>query len=133
METDRAVFFSRDLFEYCDIKKPNQMVFDQLVELFAKYDEKIVKKKYKDLMWKCTTPNGQIAGQIPKLEEIESILSSERISESLTYHRETKEYSKPTKGFKHIYKESLKLHHLRKSGEISEEEWEERTHDLCEG
>ena len=74
METDRAVVYARDLFEYCDIKKPNQMVFDQLVELFAKYDEKIVKNKYKDLLWKCSTPNGQIAGQIPRLEDIELLL-----------------------------------------------------------
>lgn len=133
METERAVVFARDLFEYCDIKKPNQMVFDQLVEIFVKYDEGIVKGKYKDLLWKCSTPNGQIAGQIPKLEEIESILTKERISENKLYHREVKESYKPTKGFIHIYNESLKLHELKKSGKISEDEWRNKTYELCEG
>ena len=132
MQTERAVIYSRDLFEYCDIKKPNQMVFDQLVELFAKYDEDTLKSVYKDLLWKCATPNGQIAGQIPKLSEIEAVLSRKKINDSLVYHREVKETSIPTKGFIHIYEESLKLHKQKKAGKITHSEWDLKTKELCE-
>jgi len=133
METDKSVIYAKDLFEYCDIKKPNQMVFDQLVEIFAKFSEEIVKKCLKEILWKCSTPNGQIAGQIPKLEEIEKILNRENVVERIMYHnKEKSEMDKPDKGFIHIYKESLKLHHRKKSGLITEAEWLKLTDKLCD-
>ena len=69
-----ASFYVNDLFETLDIKGNNQLLFNQLCSLLMKHSLETVKKSWKEIVFSCELPNGQMSGRLPKMQIIERIL-----------------------------------------------------------
>ena len=75
--SQEASFYVNDLFELLDIKGNNQLLFNQFCSLLMKFSKDTVKKAWKDIVYSCEPPNGQMAGRLPKMHIIEQILYTE--------------------------------------------------------
>lgn len=88
--SQEASFYVNDLFELLDIKGNNQLLFNQFCSLLMKFSKDTIKKAWKDIVYSCEPPNGQMAGRLPKMHTIEQILLSNRIDKWEAKHKETK-------------------------------------------
>ena len=77
--SQEASFFVNDLFDTLDIKGNNQLLFNQFCGLLIKFDKETIRRGWKDVVYSCDPPNGQMAGRLPKLYIIEKILLDNRI------------------------------------------------------
>tara|TARA_R110002020_G_scaffold91369_3_gene221972 strand:+ start:362 stop:643 length:282 start_codon:yes stop_codon:yes gene_type:complete len=55
-----------------------------------KFDKETIKKGWKDIVYSCEPPNGQMAGRLPKMFIIEKILMSNRLESWNEEHRANK-------------------------------------------
>jgi len=85
-----AQHYVNDLFNTIDIKGSNQLLFDQLCSVLMKYSERNVKESWKEIFFACDLPNGQMAGRLPKMKVIESILMNNRIEKQTAEHSQNK-------------------------------------------
>ena len=88
--SQKAEFYINDLFELLELKGNNQKMFDQLAKLLMRYPESIIKEAWKEVIYSCNLPNGQLAGTLPKLEIIEKILRSKNINKFELQHKKNK-------------------------------------------
>lgn len=94
--SQQAEFYTNDLFEYLDLKGNNQLLFNQICSLLIKHSNATIKKSWKDIVYSCEPPNGQMAGRLPKLHFIEQILLNNRVDKYNYEHKQTKkEIGKP--------------------------------------
>jgi len=115
-----AEHYVNDLFELLEIKSQNNMLFTKMCGLLMKYKESVVKKSWRDIVFMCDLPNGQIAGKLPPLWKMENKFQSENINTFNHIHREHKTDVAPQGTI-------MKLWDIGKqfaSGEITEEELE---------
>lgn len=91
-----ASFYVNDLFETLDIKGNNQLLFNQLCSLLIKYSLETVKKSWKEIVFSCELPNGQMAGRLPKMQIIERILFNNRMDKVNIEHEKIKKEKVPT-------------------------------------
>tara|TARA_R100001082_G_scaffold23228_2_gene11294 strand:+ start:17563 stop:17844 length:282 start_codon:yes stop_codon:yes gene_type:complete len=52
-----------------------------------KFSKETIRKAWKDVVYSCEPPNGQMAGRLPKMFIIEKILMSNRIEKWNTEHQ----------------------------------------------
>ena len=72
--SQEASHYINDLFETLEMKGNNQLLFNEFCQLLMKYSLETVKKSWKEIVFSCDLPNGQIAGRLPKMQMIEKIL-----------------------------------------------------------
>tara|TARA_Y100001938_G_scaffold109031_1_gene149014 strand:- start:6666 stop:7097 length:432 start_codon:yes stop_codon:yes gene_type:complete len=85
-----AEHYVNDLFELLEIKSQNNMLFTQMCKLLMKYNVSIIRKSWRDVVFMCELPNGQIAGKLPPLWKIENKLQSENINRFDQQHKISK-------------------------------------------
>ena len=81
-----AQHYVNDLFETLEIRGNNQLLFDQFCSVLMKYSERCVKESWKEIFFSCDLPNGQMAGRLPKMNMVESILLNNRIQRTTAEH-----------------------------------------------
>lgn len=82
-----AEHYINDLFLTLEIRGDNQHLFNQLIKLLMRYSKEIIKESWKEIVYSCPLPNGQMAGQIPKLEIFEQILQQKNIEQVQKQHK----------------------------------------------
>tara|TARA_R100000655_G_scaffold109928_1_gene166392 strand:- start:1752 stop:2168 length:417 start_codon:yes stop_codon:yes gene_type:complete len=118
----QAEFYVNDLFETLDIKGNNQLLFNQLCSLLMKHSLETVKKSWKEIVFSCELPNGQMAGRLPKMQIIERILFNNIYAESIKEHNEIKKEEVPKGLINNLWKWGIQL----RDGEITEKELEQK-------
>lgn len=73
-----------DLFEFLAIKG-SRPLYNELIGLVEEYSLDTIKAGWVDIMHECSTPNGQLSGQIPKLGRIRAILDSKQTAINQVY------------------------------------------------
>jgi len=86
-----AEHYINDLFLTLEIKGDNQQLFNELIKLLMRYSEQIIKDSWKQVLYSCSLPNGQIAGQIPKLEIMEQIFQQKNMYAVVQQHKINKQ------------------------------------------
>lgn len=89
--SQEASHYINDLFETLEIKGNNQLLFNQFCGLLMKYNVDTIKKSWTDIVYSCDPPNGQMAGRLPKMHIIETILLNNRIEKNKIDHYKNKE------------------------------------------
>ena len=89
--SQEASHYVNDLFNFLEIKGNNQLLFNQFCSLLMKFNIDTIKKSWTDIVYTCDPPNGQIAGRLPKMHIIESILLNNRIEKNAIDHNKNKE------------------------------------------
>ena len=82
-----AEHYINDLFLTLEIKGDNQQLFNELIKLLTRYSEQVIKDSWKQVLYSCSLPNGQLAGQIPKLEVIEQLFQQKNIYQVAQQHK----------------------------------------------
>lgn len=85
-----AEHYVNDLFEFLEIKSQNNMLFTQMCKLLMKYKESVIKKSWKEIVFMCELPNGQIAGKLPPLWKMEKQFQVENVNRFEKEHKVTK-------------------------------------------
>tara|TARA_R110000744_G_scaffold84100_4_gene164699 strand:- start:8 stop:430 length:423 start_codon:yes stop_codon:yes gene_type:complete len=93
--SQQAEFYLNDLFEMLDIKGNNQSLFNEFCQLLMKYSVETIKKSWKDVVFSCDLPNGQMAGRLPKMKEVQKILLSNRMENHQFEHNNSKRQNEP--------------------------------------
>ncbi len=75
-----AEHYVNDLFEFLEIKGENQKLFNEFCSLLIRYPENIIKESWKEIVFNCDLPNGQLAGTMPKLQVVDRILRSKNVN-----------------------------------------------------
>ena len=88
--SQEASHYINDLFETLEMKGNNQLLFNEFCQLLMKYSLETVKKSWKEIVFSCDLPNGQIAGRLPKMQMIEKILFNNRMDNVDYKHQQTK-------------------------------------------
>jgi hypothetical protein len=117
-----ASFYVNDLFETLDIKGNNQLLFNQLCSLLMKHSLETVKKSWKEIVFSCELPNGQMSGRLPKMQIIERILFNNIYAESIKEHDAIKKEEVPKGLINNLWKWGIQL----RDGEITEKELEQK-------
>ena len=89
-QSDMAERYVNDLFELLEIKGQNQLLFTQLCKLLMKYKTNVVKNTWKDIVFSCELPNGQIAGKLPPLWKIENMFQAHNVNKFERQHKQSK-------------------------------------------
>ncbi len=84
ISTQEASLRVDDLFEFLNIKNQRSL-YNELINLITKYSLDTIKAGWVDIMHECSTPNGQLSGQIPKLGRIRAILDSKQTAINQVY------------------------------------------------
>ena len=84
ISTQEASLRVDDLFEFLAIKG-SRPLYNELIGLVEEYSLDTVKDGWVDIMHECSTPNGQLSGQIPKLGRIRAILDSKQTAINQVY------------------------------------------------
>ena len=67
--------YADDLLEWVGIpRNENEKLWEELSRLFGQYSKEEISSVYEDIMFKCQTPNGQMRGTLPLLQDIKEIL-----------------------------------------------------------
>ena len=88
--SDLCERYVNDLFELLEIKGSNQKLFDEFCKLLMRFSEQVVKDSWREIVFSCNLPNGQLAGTMPKLIVIEQILRSKSAGKFDEQHNQTK-------------------------------------------
>jgi|TARA_B100000073_G_C23389492_1_gene434504 hypothetical protein len=118
----QAEFYVNDLFETLDIKGNNQLLFNQLCSLLMKHNLETIKRSWREIVFSCELPNGQMAGRIPKMQIIDRILFNNVYNESITKHNAIKKQEIPEGLISNLWKWGIQL----RDGEITEKELEQK-------
>tara|TARA_R100001086_G_scaffold24426_5_gene11528 strand:+ start:2764 stop:3174 length:411 start_codon:yes stop_codon:yes gene_type:complete len=116
--SEQAEFYVNDLFDYLEIKGNNQSLFNEFCKLLMKYSEDTVKKSWNDIIYSCELPNGQMAGRLPKMREIQNILFNNRVEKSEKEHNNLKKQNSPDGLVTMLFKWGVDL----QKGKITEKE-----------
>ena len=98
-----AQHYVNDLLETLEIRGNNQFIFNEFCGVLMKHDEETVKKAWKEIVFSCELPNGQMAGRLPKLVVIEAILMKSRVDKVKREHVETKREIMPEGTFSKLW------------------------------
>jgi len=79
-----------------------------------------IKKSWKDIVFSCDLPNGQMAGRLPKMQVIEKILFNNKMIKTDKEHLETKKEIVPAGVVNNLYKWGVEYH----DGKITKRELE---------
>ena len=82
-----AEHYVNDLFEFLEIKGENQKLFNEFCSLLIRYPENIIKESWKEIVFNCDLPNGQLAGTMPKLQVVDRILRSKNVNRFEEEHK----------------------------------------------
>jgi len=123
--SQEASFFVNDLFDTLDIKGNNQLLFNQFCSLLMKFDKETIKKGWKDIVYSCEPPNGQMAGRLPKMFIIEKILMSNRLDDWNEEHRANKKQEIESGTISKLFNWGIEYH----EGLITKQELEKRIED----
>ena len=88
--SQEASHYINDLFETLEIKGNNQLLFNEVCQLLMRHNLGTIKKSWKEIVFSCDLPNGQIAGRLPKMQIIEKILFNNRMDKVEIEHKKTK-------------------------------------------
>ena len=88
--SQEASHYINDLFETLEMKGNNQLLFNEFCQLLMSHNLETIKKSWKDIVFSCDLPNGQMAGRLPKMQVIENILMSNRMEDVKIEHQKTK-------------------------------------------
>jgi hypothetical protein len=89
--SDMAERYVNDLFELLEIKGQNSQMFTQICKLLMKYKIDVVQESWKDVVYSCDLPNGQIAGKLPPLWKIENMFQSHNVNKFKMKHNNNKQ------------------------------------------
>jgi len=106
-----AQHYVNDLLNTLEIRGNNQLLFNQFCSVLMKHTEETVKKSWKDIVFSCDLPNGQMAGRLPKLVIIESILNKNRMDKVDKAHYQTKKEIMPEGSISKLWDLGLKYYH----------------------
>jgi hypothetical protein len=120
--SQEASFYVNDLFELLEIKGNNQLLFNQFCSLLMKFDKETIKKAWKDIVYSCEVPNGQMAGRLPKMFVIEKILMSNRIEKWNVEHKKNKKKEIEAGTISKLFNWGIEYH----EGKITKQELEKR-------
>ena len=115
-----ASFYINDLFDTLEIKGNNQLLFNEVCQLLMRHNLETIKKSWKDIVFSCDLPNGQMAGRLPKMQIIEKILFNNRMVDTKREHQETKKEIAPIGTINSLYKWGMEYH----DGKITKRELE---------
>ena len=124
--SQEASFYVNDLLETLEIKGNNQSLFNQLCELLMNHSLETIKKSWKEIIFACDLPNGQLAGRLPKLEIIRSILFNNRMEKTREKHIETKKDIAPAGIINKLWDWGKEYH----EGKITKTELEKKIRDF---
>ena len=93
--SQEASHYINDLFETLEIKGNNQLLFNEVCQLLMRHNLETIKKSWKEIVFSCDLPNGQMAGRLPKMQIIEKILFNNRMEKVEVEHKETKKEIAP--------------------------------------
>tara|TARA_R100000231_G_scaffold127762_1_gene98646 strand:+ start:194 stop:607 length:414 start_codon:yes stop_codon:yes gene_type:complete len=116
--SQQAEFYVNDLYEMLEIKGNNQSMFNEFCQLLMKFSFDTVKKSWKDIVFMCDLPNGQMSGRLPKMKEIYNVLMSNRIEKQNHQHDVRKKQEQPTGLVNKLWEWGLDL----RDGKITETE-----------
>ena len=123
--SQEASFYVNDLFDTLDIKGNNQLLFNQMCALLMRFSVGTIKESWKDIVYSCEPPNGQMAGRLPKMYVIEKILMNNRINSFTTEHKKTKEEPMPKGLVSKLWEWGIEY----RDGKITKQELEKRIDD----
>ena len=66
-----AEHYINDLLTTLEIRGENSQIFDELTRLLMRYSEEVIRASWKQVLYSCSLPNGQTAGRLPRLGELE--------------------------------------------------------------
>ena len=98
-----AQHYVNDLLETLEIKSNNQLIFNEFCGVLMKHTEATVKNAWKEIVFSCELPNGQLAGRLPKFV-VESILMQKRIEKTEKKHQQIKKEPMPMGTFQKLWK-----------------------------
>tara|TARA_R100000084_G_C4617597_1_gene131437 strand:+ start:287 stop:586 length:300 start_codon:yes stop_codon:yes gene_type:complete len=87
-----------------------------------KHSLETVKKSWKEIVFSCELPNGQMSGRLPKMQIIERILFNNIYAESIKEHDAIKKEEVPKGLINNLWKWGIQL----RDGEITEKELEQK-------
>ena len=93
--SQEASHYINDLFDTLEMKGDNQLLFNEFCQLLMSHNLETIKKSWKDIVFSCDLPNGQMAGRLPKMQIIEKILFNNRMEKVDAEHKETKKEIAP--------------------------------------
>ena len=121
-----AEHYVNDLFELLQIKGSNQKLFDEFCKLLMRFSEQAVKEAWREIIFSCNLPNGQLAGTMPKLIVIEQILRSKSAGRFDEQHNQTKKEILSEGTFKKLWQIGLDY----SEGKINKYELEKKVEEL---
>ena len=124
--SQEASFYVNDLFELLDIKGNNQLLFNQFCSLLMKFSKDTVKKAWKDIVYSCEPPNGQMAGRLPKMHIIEQILLSNRIDSLIKSIKKRKKEEIETGTISKLFDWGIEY----RDGKITKEELDKKINEV---
>lgn len=116
--TQEASHYINDLFDTLEIKGNNQLLFNQFCSILGKYSKETIKKSWAQIFNLCDLPNGQLAGRLPKMHLIETILTANRMDDFNKNHYINKKTETPSGLIKKLWDWGLQL----RDGEITREQ-----------
>lgn len=122
-----AQHYINDLFQTLEIRGNNQFLFDQFCSVLMKYSERTIKESWKQIFFTCELPNGQMAGRLPKMNIIESILMNNRIEKQTAEHNLQKKQDPMPEG---TFKELWRLGKDLNDGVIDKKEFDAKINRL---
>lgn len=120
--SQQAEFYVNDLFDTLEIKGNNQLLFNQFCGLLIKFTPEAIQKSWKDIVYSCEPPNGQMAGRLPKLHIIEKILLNNRIDNFNIEHSQRKKEPIKSGLINKLWEWGLEL----RDGKITKQELEKK-------
>lgn len=124
--SEKAEHYVNDLYELLEIKGKNQTMFNELCKLLMRFSEKAVNESWKEIVFSCNLPNGQLAGMIPKLEIIEKILRSKSMITFNENHQKNKKEILTEGTFSKLWKIGTEY----AEGSITKSELEKKVEEL---
>ncbi len=123
---ERAEVYVNDLFELLEMKGQNEKLFTEMCRLLMRYKESIIQQSWKEIIFSCELPNGQIAGKLPPLWKIENIIQSKNINKFETQHK----VHKTDIAGEGTIRELFRIGKKYSTGEIDKKELEKMVEDL---
>jgi len=93
--SQEASHYINDLFDTLEMKGDNQLLFNEFCQLLMSHNLETIKKSWKDIVFSCDLPNGQMAGRLPKMQIIDRILFNNRMEKVDAEHQKTKKEIAP--------------------------------------
>jgi len=123
--TQEASHYINDLFETLDIKGNNQLLFNQFCSILVKHSKETIKKSWSQIFSLCDLPNGQLAGRLPKMHLIETILTANRVENFNKEHYINKKKETPMGLVNKLWEWGIQL----RDGEITREQLDKKIKD----